>query len=127
VNIWYEQLNKPSLTPPSWIFSPVWTVLYILIVIAIVRYYRTPEKQNVGIVTSILLFHVGANLIWTYLFFGLQSPLLALIDIILLDITLVMLVVFFAKASALAGGLLMPYLLWVLFATYLNWAFYRLN
>jgi len=76
---------------------------------------------------SILLLHIVTNLIWTYLFFGLQSPFLALIDIILLDVTLIILVVLFGKANILSGGLLIPCLLWVLFATYLNWGFYRLN
>ena len=127
MNVWYEQLNKPALTPPSWIFSPVWTVLYIMIVIAILLYYRTPGKENVAIVTTILVLHLAANFIWTYLFFGLQSQLLALVDIIFLDITLIALIVFFMKANMLSGALLVPYLLWVLFATYLNWGYYRLN
>lgn len=127
MNVWYEQLNKPALTPPSGIFSPVWTVLYILIVIAILLYYKTPGKENVGIITTLLVLHLAANFIWTYLFFGLHSPLLALVDIIFLDITLIILIVLFGKASMLSGGLLIPYLLWVLFATYLNWGYYRLN
>ena len=127
MNAWYAQLNKPPLTPPSWIFSPVWTVLYLLIILAIILYYKTPGKQNVGLTTSLLLFHIVTNFIWTYLFFGLQSPFLALIDILLLDITLIILIVLFGRANTLSGVLLAPYLLWVLFATYLNWGFYRLN
>jgi len=70
MNIWYEQLNKPSLTPPSWIFSLGWTVLYILIAIAILLFHKTSEKQNVSIVTSLLLLHLITNVIWTY--FGLH-------------------------------------------------------
>ncbi len=127
MNPWYSSLNKPTLTPPDWIFSPVWTVLYVAIAISIVLYYRSETKPHVRLTSVVLIVHVATNLVWTFLFFGLRSPALALADIILLDVSLVALIGWFWKSNAFAGMLLVPYLAWVLFATYLNYGFYRLN
>ena len=84
-------------------------------------------KQQVLLTTIILIVHLVANFSWTPLFFGAQNPLLALLDIIVLDVTLVVLIVLFWKASTIAAVLLIPYLCWVSFATYLNAGFYWLN
>jgi len=127
MTVWYATLHRPPLTPPDWIFSPVWTVLYIMIATAIVLYYRSSHKPRPWLTTAVLGVHLLANFSWTYLFFGLRSPALALVDIAILDVTLVLLVRWFWQARRLAGLLLLPYLLWVLFATYLNVGFYRLN
>jgi tryptophan-rich sensory protein len=98
-----------------------------MIAISIIVYYSAPGKQNVMLTTAVLAVHLVVNFSWTPIFFGLQNPLLALIDIIILDITLVVLIVLFWKASTLAGVLLIPYLCWVTFATYLNAGLYWLN
>ncbi len=127
MNTWYETLNRPPLTPPNWIFSPVWTILYATIAISIYLYYRSPNKPGIGLTTAIIGFHLITNFSWTFLFFGLRSPGWALFDIVALDISLLVLIRRFRRARPLAGGLLIPYLLWVLFATYLNYGFYRLN
>jgi len=127
MNNWYASLNRPPLTPPGWIFSPVWTILYIMIAIAIILYYRTPAKPHVRLITSVLVVHLATNFSWTWLFFGQQTPGLAFIDIVILDLTLVLLICAFWKTRQLAGALLLPYLGWVLFATYLNAGFYWLN
>ena len=124
---WYSTLNRPPLTPPSWVFSPVWTVLYITIAISIILYYRSSPKPHIRVTSTVLVVHLMANFVWTYLFFGLHSPAMALADIVLLDISLVALIIWFWKSSVLAGKLLIPYLAWVLFATYLNYGFYMLN
>ena len=124
---WYSKLNRPPLTPPNWVFSPVWTVLYITIAISIFLYYRSSPKSHVGWTSAVLAVHLVTNLLWTYLFFGLHSPAMALTDIVVLDISLVVLICWFWESSMLAGALLFPYLAWVLFATYLNYGFYRLN
>jgi tryptophan-rich sensory protein len=102
-------------------------VLYIAIAISIVLYYRSPRKAHVGLTSLVLSVHLAANFIWTYLFFGLHCPGGALVDIIVLDLTLVLLMGWFMKANRVAGLLLVPYLIWVLFATYLNGGFYWLN
>ena len=127
MNPWYATLNKPPLTPPAWVFCPVWTVLYISIAVSIFLYYRSSPKSHLGLTTTVLAVHLLANFAWTYFFFGLRSPGMALADIILLDITLIVLIGWFWRASMPAGALLLPYLAWGLFATYLNLGFYKLN
>jgi translocator protein len=127
MNAWYETLNKPPFNPPGWIFTPVWTVLYTLILISIFVYYRQTDKKWMVPTTLILVIHLASNFIWTWLFFGLRSPALAFLDILLLDLSLCVLMNLFAKSSLVAAALLIPYLIWVLFATYLNLAFWILN
>jgi len=127
MNAWYAELNRPYLTPPNWLFGPAWTILYIMIAVSIIFYYKAPGKEHVLLTTAILVVHLIANFSWTPLFFGLQNPLLALIDILILDMTLLVLIYLFWQASTVASLLLIPYLLWVSFATYLNAGFYWLN
>jgi tryptophan-rich sensory protein len=123
MNDWYKQLEKPPLTPPDWIFGPVWTVLYIMIAVSILIWIRYTPRPRSTLIYLVLLVHLVSNFIWTPLFFGLQSPRLALVDIVVLDATLVTLIILFHKTSPLAAFLLVPYLLWVSFATYLNLMF----
>lgn len=127
MNDWYRTLQRPPLTPPDWVFGPAWTVLYALIALSIILYVRAPKPGNPIPVYLLLGLHLTANLVWSYLFFGLQSPGAALLDIAVLDLTLVLLIAAFWRVSGLAAGLLLPYLLWVGFATYLNLMFWRLN
>jgi len=124
---WYATLNRPPLTPPNWVFSPVWTVLYITIAISIFSYYRSSSKSHVGWTSAVLIVHLMTNFLWTYLFFHLRSPAMALIDIVVMDISLFVLICWFWKASVFAGAIFIPYFVWVLFATYLNYGFYMLN
>ena len=127
MNSWYQELTRPYLTPPNWVFGPAWTILYIMIAIAIIMYYSASGKQQVLLTTAVLVVHLAANFSWTPLFFGAKNPLLALLDIIVLDVTLVVLIFLFWQASTVAAVLLIPYLCWVSFATYLNAGFYWLN
>jgi tryptophan-rich sensory protein len=126
-NEWYQELERPSGTPPNWVFGPVWSILYAMIAASIYLYMkkRTPEEGYGPLI--ILALHIIANLIWTPLFFRLHSIALALIDILILDVTLVILIVLFWRISRAASVLLWPYMLWVSFATYLNAAFFFLN
>ena len=127
MNTWYAELTRPPLTPPNWLFGPAWTILYILIAISIILYYKSPGKEQVLLTSGILIVHLIVNFSWTPLFFGMQNPLLALLDILVLDITLVLLIYLFWQASTIAAMLLIPYLCWVSFATYLNAGFWWLN
>jgi len=127
MNAWYETLRKPPLAPPSWVFSPVWTVLYVMIAVSIFIYFRSPSKPRLSLTVSILVLHLLSNFIWTWLFFGLRAPGLALADILFLDMSLLVMMVLFWPASRTAALLLVPYFAWVLFATYLNYGFFRLN
>ena len=127
MTLWYRQLVKPPLNPPDWLFAPVWTVLYIMIAVAIVMFFATRGKKNLWLGLAATLINLAANFLWTPLFFGLQNITLAVVDILVLDISLVIMVCVYWQARKWASGLLWPYLVWGLFATYLNIALWILN
>lgn len=121
---WYGQLAKPSWTPPSWLFGPVWTVLYLMIAFAAWLVWRTEGWQGA---LSLWAVHLLLNLAWSGLFFGLRSPGLAFAEIVALWLSILLTLVIFWKVRRAAGALLVPYLLWVTFAMALNFAVWRLN
>ena len=125
---WYANLNKPSFTPPNWVFGVVWTSLYLLMGIA------------AGIVWSrgfyhkwvkTALYHFGFQLIlnaaWSIFFFGLQNPFLALLDIVALFILLLFTIRWFKVVNNTAAYLLIPYTIWVAYATVLTFSIWKLN
>jgi tryptophan-rich sensory protein len=127
MNPWYENLQKPPLTPPGWVFGPVWTILYLMIALSLFLFFSS-DRSEVGIWLYIILgVHLLANIFWSGLFFSLESPGWALVDILILDVTLIVLVVHFWGINMASSVLLWPYTLWVLFATYLNAGFVVLN
>lgn len=115
---WYNILKKSSLTPPSYIFPIVWTILYTMIAVSGYTYIKTNSSDKYGIV--IFSIHLFFNVIWSYLFFNLKNPKLALIDLGLLWTTLLLTIRQFNKKNKFAAFLLMPYFAWVSFAGYLN-------
>jgi tryptophan-rich sensory protein len=127
MNDWYSKLARPPLTPPNWVFGPVWTVLYIMIAISLILYIKNTRQNLTYWALAAIILHLITNFSWTGIFFGLQRPGWALVDIILLDLTLALLIVHFWQTARLSSVLLWPYLVWVLFATYLNAGFYLLN
>lgn len=125
---WYDSLTRPPLAPPNWIFGPVWTVLYVMIALAIFCWAVRGTDHFLPLRTwKVLVLHLLTNASWTVFFFRLQSPGLALADIVLLDATLIWLLAKFRRESRMAWKLLLPYFFWVLFATYLNAGFWWLN
>ncbi len=124
---WYDGLNKPKLTPPNKVFWPVWILLYVLIAVALIVYFRTPVKPHAAVVLLILAAHFAAGFSWTSIFFGKKKLLAALIDLLFMDVTLVAIILLFAQTSLLAAALLIPYFCWCLLATWLNWGIWRLN
>lgn len=125
---WYATLHKPFFSPPNWIFGPVWTTLYFLMGISMYLVWGKGLKTKK--VKAALLFFVLQlllNFIWSILFFGFHSPLFAFVDIILLLFTITLTIVKFYKISKPASYLLLPYLLWVSFATLLNFSILVLN
>lgn len=127
VDTWYRTLDKPVFNPPSWVFAPVWILLYLMMGIALYRiweYKISYSKTEAMIIFYIQLF---INSLWSIAFFGMKSPLLGLIVIVLLLILIAVTLFKFYKISKTAGVLLIPYLLWVSFATLLNFELYRLN
>ena len=121
---WYASLVKPDWNPPSWLFGPVWTILYLANAIAVWRVWRRGEK-DVAIVVWFL--HHIPNALWSYFFFGLHRLDWALVDIILLNLALIAVVALFYRRDKIAGWLMLPYLVWVAFAGFLNWTLFSLN
>jgi benzodiazapine receptor len=128
VPTWYATLTKPALTPPAWLFGPVWTVLFILMGIALYLVWRKGwEQKDVQVATAIFAVQLALNVLWSYFFFGLQVPFLALIEIVLLWVAVCITIGAFYRVSIPATALLLPYLLWVTFAAYLTYGIYTLN
>ena len=123
VSTWYVTLNKPSFNPPNWVFGPVWTVLYILMGISLFLVWKSDNRL------AFILFGVqlGLNLLWSLLFFGLQQPFFAFIEIVLLWGAIIATIIVFYSISRIAALLLVPYILWVTFAAILNFMIYWLN
>jgi benzodiazapine receptor len=131
VGPWYNMLTHPPGTPPNWVFGPVWILLYMMIGTAILVYVLRAIKRELRhelrTTCIVLAIHLAMNLSWTALFFGLQQPIWALIDLILLDLTGLWIIKRIASVSPFARNLLIPYLLWILYATYLNAGIVALN
>ncbi|MEI6846665.1 MAG: TspO/MBR family protein [Chlorobiaceae bacterium] len=125
---YYTVLNKPSWNPPDWIFPPVWTVLFLLMGIAL-NFVLAKRDEKKPIKGALVLFGLQLllNLGWSAAFFGYHSPLLAFLDIVLLWLVIVLTIVKFREVSLLSGNLLIPYLLWVSFALFLNFTILQLN
>ncbi|NTU97272.1 MAG: tryptophan-rich sensory protein [Chlorobiaceae bacterium] len=124
---WYDELKKPPLTPPKKIFGTVWAVLYLFVTASLILYFLAPAKPRVAVTLVLLAIHFTAGFTWTTIFFKKKKIFPALLDIILIDSTLIALIVLFYGASPAAALLLVPYLCWGLFAGYLNWGIWRLN
>jgi len=122
VTTWYVTLNKPFFNPPSWIFGPVWTTLYLLMGVSLYLAWGTKK-----ISLKWFWIQLGLNSLWSILFFGLKNPPLALIGIILLLVAIFMTIKSFWRKNKTAAWLLLPYLLWVSFASILNLFIVLLN
>jgi tryptophan-rich sensory protein len=118
---WYAGLIKPLLTPPNWVFGPVWTTLYILMGIALYLVVKEgTENKPVQLGVMVFAAQLIVNVLWSIVFFGLQSPLLGLVTILVLIALVLATIYFFYQVSRTAAGLLVPYIAWVCIATYLN-------
>ncbi len=126
VSTWYVSLVKPSFNPPSWVFGPVWTILYLMMGIALYLVWKRKAKDKLPAYTffGVQLF---LNALWSVFFFGLRMPLLALIEIIFLWAAIIMTIVYFYRIDKKAAYLLIPYILWVSFAAVLNFFISYLN
>ena len=126
-SVWYNNLIRPFLAPPSYIFTPVWIVLYLSIIIALILYITTFSIKDKKIGYIFFTIQLLLNLMRSPIFFGMQNILLALIIILLMDVFLVLTIKKFYSISKLSGLILIPYLIWILFATYLNIGYFVLN
>ena len=126
---WYAELAKPGFTPPSFLFGPVWTTLYLVMAIALYRVQTAEGVNEADRGQAILLFWVqlGLNCAWSFLFFGLHNPLLGVLDIAALWLMILWTANRFARIDCPAGWMMVPYLLWVTYASALNVAIWQLN
>ena len=128
VNDWFTTLLKPSFNPPSWVFMPVWTTLYVLMGIAFFLVWNSnanPEKKFAAY--TFYWLQLFLNFLWSFLFFYFKQPGFAVTDIVLLLVMIGATIYTFSKISKTAAWLLVPYLCWVAFATALNFEIWRLN
>ena len=125
-SVWYYNLIKPPFVPPNWIFPPVWSILYLTLFVALLLYVFKPSQNKksgyIYFATQLIL-----NLLWTPAFFYLKNIVLPLIVIILLDIFVILTIKSFYKVSKISALILIPYLIWILFATYLSIGYLVLN
>lgn len=121
---WYMTVAKPTWNPPSWVFGPVWTALYATMAVAAWLVWRKTGWSGPLVWWAVQL---ALNAAWSPLFFGLHRIDLALVDIVALWVTIAGTTVAFWRVSPVAGGLFVPYLAWVSFATVLNFTLWRLN
>ncbi len=128
VSDWYPTLIKPSFNPPEWVFGPVWTVLYISMGVAAFLVWREGlDGDGVRIALAVFAIQLALNGLWSILFFGMQSPVWALVEIALLWTAIGITVVLFWRIAPLPGALLLPYWAWVSFALLLNASLWWLN
>jgi len=126
VSTWYLTIEKPDFNPPSWVFAPVWTTLYALMGISAYLVFISGKKESF-FALAVFGLQLFLNTLWSFAFFGLQSPFLGLIIIVLLWCAILGTIYTFFKISRKAAYLLVPYILWVSFAMVLNYSIWMLN
>jgi len=124
---WYASLAKPAWTPPGWVFGPAWTLLYMLMALAAWQVWRRRAATDVRMPLALFAMQLALNLAWTPIFFGMQRPGLALVEIVLMLAMILATTASFVRVSRTATLLMLPYCAWVSFATALNWAIWRMN
>ena len=128
VSTWYASLNKPFFNPPNWVFGPVWTLLYILMALALYLVWKKeaprPEKTKA---TILYVMQLALNALWSVIFFGMREPTLAFAEIIMLGFAVILTARSFSKIATVSGRLFIPYIAWVVFAAALNLGIVVLN
>ena len=128
IDEWYRGLRKPSWQPPDWLFGPVWTIILGLAAwSAVLAWHHAADVPGRTLVVGLFMANIAANVGWSYFFFFSRRPDRALIEVGFLWLTIAALIGSLAAMSPLASLLLVPYLLWVSFAAYLNRTIVRLN
>lgn len=125
---WYTTLQKPFFAPPSWVFAPVWITLFTLMGIALYLVWESgTEKREVRLAIGVFGVQFALNVLWSFLFFGLRSPVLGFINILLLWVMIAVTMWAFYRVKKSAAYLLIPYIAWVSLASALNGAIYFMN
>lgn len=125
---WYSAIQKPAFNPPNWVFGPVWTILFILMGVSLYLIWNEGLKKK-KVKTPLIFFGIQLvlNILWSAFFFGMQRPLFAFIEIIVLWVFILLTITSFFKVSKTAAYLLIPYIIWVSFAAVLNFSIFLLN
>jgi translocator protein len=124
---WYANLAKPAWTPPGWVFGPVWTLLYLMMAFAAWLIWRQLGLAGAKVPLAIFAIQLALNSLWSFIFFGLQKPGYAAMEITVFWLAIIATMITFWRFSSLAGAMLIPYLLWVSFAAVLNFSIWRMN
>ena len=128
VTTWYQTINRPSFTPPNWLFGPAWTTLFILMALAWFLILKTgPTNKYYKTANYIFIIQLLLNAFWSFLFFYLQNPFLAMLEIIVFWLVLVLNFTYFYRINKKAAWLFVPYIAWVSFAAFLTYSIWRLN
>ena len=127
VKTWYPTLMKPACTPPAWVFGPVWSTLYVLMATAAWLVWKQRSAADVTVALAVFFTQLALNATWSFVFFGLRRPGLALLEIIVLFAAIIATMATFAHFSRPAFWLMAPYVAWVSYATFLNFGIWRLN
>lgn len=127
VKTWYLIINKPTWNPPSWVFAPVWTTLFIMMGIALYLVWSAKMSNKVRWALKMFSAQLVLNILWSVFFFGMQNFWMAFGEIIILWIAIALTIVDFSKVNKKAAWLLVPYIMWVSFASYLNFTIASLN
>ncbi|MGD8814162.1 MAG: tryptophan-rich sensory protein [Anaerolineales bacterium] len=124
---WYATLNKPTWSPPNWLFGPVWSVLYLLMAIAAWLVWRRIDQTGAVLALGLYALQLVLNAAWSWIFFGRHQLGLALVELLMLLLAILATLIAFWRVEPISGYLLLPYLLWVAFASFLNLTLWRLN
>ena len=124
---WYTEIQKPSFNPPNWIFAPVWTTLFVLMGISVSIVWLSEKNELRKKALTVFFIQLILNTLWSIIFFGMENPMLAFIEIIFLWFAILYTIILFWKIQRPAAILLIPYILWVSFASVLNLSIALLN
>jgi tryptophan-rich sensory protein len=128
IPVWYATLVKPAFNPPAWVFGPVWTTLFLLMgIAAFLVWQKGLKKKQVRVALLLFVLQLGLNTLWSIIFFGLRSPGGALIEIVFLWLAIAATIAAFYKISKPAAWLMVPYIMWVSFAAFLNYSIWIVN
>lgn len=126
-SVWYKSLNAPLLLPPDWLFAPVWIILYLMIFASFWIFFKTESPIKKTLALAFFIVQLLLNFIWSTVFFTMADIQGALVVVIFMWLFIAFTMIEFYRISNLSAYLLVPYLLWVSFAAYLNLSFYLLN
>jgi tryptophan-rich sensory protein len=127
IPVWYAALRKPAWNPPAWVFGPVWTLLYLMMAVAVWLVWRERGFAGAGGALALFTLQLILNALWSIIFFGRRNPALALVEIFFLWAAIFATMLSFWRVSQPATWLMWPYLLWVTFAGFLNLNIWKLN